>query len=193
MLKDWRRIVAITATAIIWSSGAAGAQDSEPASGATVPAEFAGVIACGPEIRTGSHETIELDDPSNGPAVMWIDRGYAWAPPIQYMSDPRLQGTLYNSFDSISYGPDDERSFGTGTWRIVNDDGAWQGSFHSVRLNDGDSWASTMVPLHGEGDYAGLVALMAWDYSARGADDCIWEVRGVIVEGDLPAAPTAAS
>ena len=65
----------------------------------TLSVEFDGVIACGPDFRSGATESIKLADPSDGPVLMYVERGHAWLPPIQYMSDPRLQGTLYNSFD----------------------------------------------------------------------------------------------
>ena len=76
-------------------------------------------------------------------------------------------------------------SVGTGTWRIENRDGAWQGSFTNIKYPDSTTIVSTA--LVGEGAYDGLTAL--WESTNHRPLDCAWAVRGLILEGDVPAAP----
>ncbi len=73
---------------------------------------------------------------------------------------------------------------GTGTWRIENEEGAWQGSY--TVLGIGDRSSVVTAPLVGEGAYEGLTAV--WE-SAYDPVACDWEVWGLIIEGDVPAAP----
>jgi hypothetical protein len=101
------------------------------------------------------------------------------------MSDPRLEGDYYISYDSNDYESSTVTSVGTGTWRIENGEGAWQGSFTNIKYPDSTTVVSTT--LVGEGAYEGLTAL--WESTNRRPVECAWAVRGLILEGDVPAAP----
>jgi len=72
-----------------------------------------------------------------------------------------------------------------GTWRIVNEEGAWQGSYHNFDTPGGEDVVVT-VPLTSEDAYDGLTAI--WEASNFDDDHC-WDVRGLIIEGELPAYP----
>jgi hypothetical protein len=95
------------------------------------------------------------------------------------MSDPRLDGHI-----TASQGRDthpDGRWFVSWTYRIENDDGAWQGSTDTVWYA-GDFGAHSVV-LAGDGAYEGLYA---W------ADMTDWaDVKGVIFAAPPPETPTA--
>jgi hypothetical protein len=100
------------------------------------------------------------------------------------MSDPRLEGDYYISFDDDQFVSPAGSSVGAGTWRIENDEGAWQGSY--TRLGFADRASVVSTPLVGEGAYEGLTAV--WE-STHDPGPCGWEVRGLIIVGDVPAAP----
>ena len=153
------------------------AQSSPPPPAQTVPAEFSGRIVFGPQVRNETTTTVDGRTET---------RGGAWTPTITSMSDPRLDGTATISFDTDAYvGPDGtSMGVGTGTWRIENADGAWQGSYNIVMT---DAYGSTAtMPLVGEGAYDGLTAI--WESTIG---DSGWDVRGVILPAAPPAPPTA--
>jgi hypothetical protein len=110
-------------------------------------------------------------------------RGTIWAPTIT-ASDPRLQGSMTIASPQDTYGgPDGGESFvfGSGTYRIENADGAWQGSHSSFAV--ADKGGGSTVVLVGEGRYAGLFAALDVTDSAN--------IRGVIFPAPPPAVPTA--
>ena len=149
------------------------------------PAEVSGHIDCGPEVRSGSSDP-EVYPLAEGPLIIERTHGYAWQPSAT-MSDPRLEGTYYISYDDDAYtypGATFDR-LGTGTWRIENEEGAWQGSYTNAGLTDGTMTTATSV-LIGEGAYAGLSVF--WETSGDW-NACTWDVRGLIIEGEVPAAP----
>jgi hypothetical protein len=111
-------------------------------------------------------------------------RGVTWTPSLHDMSDPRLEGTLYLARDSDYYtlpGTGARPGFGARTYRIENDEGAWQGSAVYVDSADGTTYLGPTV-MTGEGAYDGLTAILV------GPDqtDCI---TGYIIEGTIPAPP----
>jgi hypothetical protein len=161
---------AFTVASLAWVPGAALGQDGAVAE---TPVEFTGAITCGDMVRP---ETAEAG------AGVTMNRGGAWNPVAVTMSDPRLAGDYYISFDSDVY--TDGSSVGTGTWRIQNDDGAWQGSYNILGV--GDRGAVVTTPLVGEGAYDGLTAI--WE-STFDPLSCVWEVWGLISTSPLPAAP----
>lgn len=118
--------------------------------------------------------------------------GSCWAPIIADPSDPRLAGRLVWCWDEYEYGygSDEDPSVGSGTYRIENDGGAWQGSHHEVFWVDTASGeemdAGNVVILVGEGEYEGFYAAMTFlpDWS---------DMRGVIFEGSPPDAPVPPS
>ena len=150
------------------------------------PTEVTGTIQCGPSVRTGTSEPtiVPLAD---GEMTVTRKRGDAWQNTAT-MSDSRLSGTYY-----ISESLDEYRASGTagaitaasGTRRIVNDEGAWQGSATYVYLPDGSVTGFSMV-LTGEGAYEGMTVI--WEELSP-VTPCTSEVRGVIFEGEAP--PTA--
>lgn len=143
------------------------------------PVAFTGRIVCGPDVRTGVDESSP-----EGDLVRVRSRGWAWQPSAT-MSDPRLEGDYYVSYDSDDYRSPTVTSVGSGTWRIENEEGAWQGSFTNIKYPDSTTIVSTA--LVGEGAYDGLTAL--WESTNHRPLECAWEVRGLILEGDVPAAP----
>jgi hypothetical protein len=181
-MKGSRSIVGV-AIALGLSGGSAmgvAAQEEAP----SVPVEFTGHIACGPEVRHGTDtsETLQVGDEQVRHSG---SHGYAWQPTAT-MSDPRLEGDYYGSFEWDEYGGSEGTTWvGAGTWRIENDEGAWQGSHTSAYLSDSPD-ASASGVLIGEGAYEGLVVL--WEEVLHW-DACSWDVRGLIVEGGPPAVP----
>ena len=86
-------------------------------------------------------------------------------------------------------------TLGTGTWRIENHEGAWEGSYSTVGFPDG-TYDDGPTPLVGEGAYEGLVAVWATTY--LGDDTCGsmspsggWDVRGIVSQAGLPEPPAA--
>jgi hypothetical protein len=175
-------VMAIAIGALSGSSvGAAAQSEVTP----RPPTEFSGHIECGPEVSHGSdlRETFGTGD---GQVVRVTSRGWAWQPYPTTMSDPRLEGTYLLAFDADQVAPAGTSgpAVGSGTWRIVNDDGAWQGSFPIIEFPDRTTTVTTQ--LEGSGAYEGLTAIWESQHDARA---CSWEVRGVIIEGVVPPAP----
>jgi hypothetical protein len=173
ILASFLMTVAFLAIAAIPVTG----QTTEPMLDPTLPAAFTGRIAFGGQVRSGTVATVEGRTES---------RGSAWAPTIVEVSDPRLDGNVTISFDTDDYiGLDGATySVGSGTWRIGNPDGAWQGSYNIVATDDYGSVATTT--LVGEGAYAGMTAV--WEQTL---DNSGWDIRGVIFPAAPPAPPTA--
>jgi hypothetical protein len=118
--------------------------------------------------------------------------GDCWAPIVIEPSDPRLAGDLIACGDAHRFGPlEGSPSVGSGTYRLVNDGGAWQGSFTYAEWLDPESGETISssggtVILAGEGTYEGLYAVLTFlpDWS---------DIRGFIFEGEPPAAPVPPS
>jgi hypothetical protein len=143
------------------------------------PVAFTGRIVCGDTVRTGVSES-----PADGGPVHLRTRGWAWQPTAT-MSDPRLEGDYYVSYDSDDYESPTVTSVGTGTWRIENREGAWQGSFTNIKYPESTTIVSTA--LVGEGAYEGLTAV--WEATNHRPVECAWAIRGLILAGIVPAAP----
>ena len=143
------------------------------------PVAFTGRIVCGDTVRTGVSES-----PADGGPVRLRTRGWAWRPTAT-MSDPRLEGDYSISYDSDDYESPTVTSVGTGTWRIENREGAWQGSFTNIKYPESTTIVSTA--LVGEGAYGGLTAV--WEATNHRPVECAWAIRGLILEGNVPAAP----
>jgi diacylglycerol O-acyltransferase/trehalose O-mycolyltransferase len=149
------------------------------------PTEFTGHLVCGPEVRHGTEtsETLEVGD---GSVTHTSSHGYTWQPYATEMSDPRLEGTYSGSIEWDEYqGAEGTTRIGATTWRIENEEGAWQGSHASAWLADSPDATASAV-LIGEGAYEGLIAL--WEEVGHW-DACSWDVRGLIIEGGPPAVP----
>jgi len=171
-------VKAITAGALVFAIGGAfliaqpfdqqggGVPGAETNAEPLEPVEFTATFSPSVKIREGTFEAV--------PGVS-KQRGRAFAPVISGISDARLDGAMTYSENTDQYRG---HVFGTVTYRIVNTDGAWQGSTHF--LNGGVGFPSVVV-LVGEEAYEGLYAWMdASDWDA---------VRGVIFPAPPPAAP----
>ena len=135
------------------------------------PVEFTAVFIPASQVRDPACEVVE---------GVTQCRGIAWSPIISEVSDPRLDGRMTYSENVDQY--PGRHFFATGTYRIVNDDGAWQGSA-PVMIDFGDHVAASIV-LVGEGAYEGLYAWIG--------DTTDWEaITGVIFPAPPPEAPTA--
>lgn len=69
---------------------------------------------------------------------------------------------------------------------VETDDGAWQGLETPIVFSDGSRSTTTSV-LVGEGDYEGLVAVTEFTIDGEA-----WDLRGVIIDGEMPPAPELA-
>jgi hypothetical protein len=179
-----RSVLAATLTAVGLSGGSFAAAAEAPASDQP-PVIVAGHWTCSTSRDVeGTVERVDLD----GSVILSRKRGWAWQQDAT-MDDPRLQGDHVLSVDWDEYiglGGVDSTRLGTTTWRIENDAGAWQGSF--VHLDRGDDSAIPLAVLTGEGDHAGLTAILQGQPSEAG---CGLDIHGLIVAGTVPTAPTA--
>jgi hypothetical protein len=184
------RIAAVLAialgTATVTTMGPGLIQQSPPASALPSPSAVplpdptkattvTGQIVFGPESRASDLQS------ALGVVRSW---GASHRPSIVTISDPRLDGDAWISWQHDDYVLSDGTRFtvGTGTWRIETEDGAWQGSYPRVEI-DGGSDRNTAV-LTGEGAYEGLTVVWEQTLGASG-----WDIVGVIIEGPPP--PTA--
>jgi len=165
-------VLAIAISSVALTSAVSTQSDDETVA-ADAPVAFTGKLDCGPGVA-----------------------GKGFVLPIKEMSDSRLTGEVSHFFRAQAverpdgYAATGLPAVGIGTWRITNDDGAWQGSFHTVYLDD--EWVSTVYPLYGSGAYEGLVALHEHRH-VTDADGYCFEVRGLIIDGELPSIPGPAA
>jgi hypothetical protein len=149
------------------------------------PAAFTGRITCGPEVRAGTRETVTLPD---GQTTVSQYRGAAWRQSAT-MTDPRLEGTHYQSWESDTYlpaGADTQPAVSWGTQRIENEDGAWQGSWVEFSA-DGSGASLWTAVLDGEGGYEGLTAI--WEATMLADGTCGADVEGMVFAGTVHTAP----
>jgi hypothetical protein len=147
------------------------------------PVEFTARVSGGPEVHPETVEEVVVSLP-DGEMTITQTRGVTWNPSLHDMSDPRLEGTLYEAKNEDTYTlPGNEKgpAFGVRTYRIENDEGAWQGSAVSLESTDGRYYYGPYV-MTGEGAYEGLTAILVNpDQSDR--------FTGYIIEGTIPAPP----
>jgi hypothetical protein len=199
------RLTLVVTIAVVMVAGvsrvAAGQDDA-----VTPPTEMSGVLSCGSYYLDGASRNVVLGPVDDGNLVRRETRGSLTRLDVDEMSDVRLAGewTVYESWDEYIYpgvaldGPYPLSLVAT-TLRMVDDEGAWEGSDHGVHLpgvrdmTDPPVW-EPMV-LSGEGAYEGLIAaqwsrLLDRDCDCWAvADPCTWEVRGYIIDGRLPPLP----
>jgi hypothetical protein len=139
------------------------AQDLQP-----TMSQFTGRLSCGTQ------------GPSS-PAVSWQFS-------VLDVSDERFDGSYVNQLAGYEDGDPDVDGIGaySALWEITNEDGAWVGQNSSFRFPP-DSYNTFTVKLDGQGAYEGLTAVMEADFN----EDCGFDIRGVVVDGDLPATPVA--
>jgi hypothetical protein len=151
------------------------------------PVEFTACVNPGPEVQRGTDENTVLQD---GDLTLTRTRGYTWQSTVRDVSDPRLDGTWYNSLDTDEYtspGGNPVPAFGTWTHRIENDEGAWEGSLVAVNFA-GDESEGPLV-LIGEGAYDGLTAVATIDFGEPSSPAPCPNTRGYIIHGTVPAPP----
>ena len=188
-------VKAITAGALVFAIGGAfliaqpfGQQGSVP--GAETDAGVAEPVPFSVSFIWTDENVREAEDVTEGGLTRSI--GSCHAMEIVDPSDPRIAGELTWCSDEHVYGENRDMSpvVWTDTWRIVNDDGAWQGSHNGFLWNDPSSGrldlGEELPTLVGEGAYDGLYAPMTLMKITGGNT---WDVRGVIFEGPLPADP----
>ena len=146
---------------------------------------FSGRLGCGTAHRPGTttFRQTSLDD---GTTV--VDKsGVVWRFPVYEMSDPRLDGTVLGYLDGSDYLLDEGvAGVYSALWTIENDGGSWIGHYETMLFPDSQwAYSTNSIRLVGEGDYAGLYAMIETDFR----DNCGWDVRGFVVEGDPPASP----
>jgi hypothetical protein len=152
------------------------------------PTEFTGIWCIGPAVSVEGNGTSTAVKVADELSVNRY-RGGTWRNAV-VMSDPRLQGDAYQTYEQDTYtsGP----SVIASTLSIVNDDGAWVATYYRATA-DGSEPGDTDDLFIGEGAYEGLVALMGPGTPVRtpeglpiGYSDC-QESSGVIF--DQPPVP----
>jgi hypothetical protein len=147
------------------------------------PESITACVNAGPEVTHGTDERIEVSLP-DGTMTVERRRGYTWRQVLGDVSDPRLDGTWYQSWDGDAYtlpGGEPGPLISAVTLRAENDEGAWQGSSVSIELPDGTATSAPLV-MTGEGAYQGLTAVLA-------SEGCF---QGYIIEVPAPPLPNTA-
>ena len=128
--------------------------------------EFTGRLSCG------------VQGPSS-PVVSWQFS-------VLDVSDERFDGSYVNQLAGYEVGDPDVDGIGaySALWEITNEGGAWVGQTASFRFGP-ESYSTFSMRLDGQGGYEGLTAVMEGDFT----EDCGFDIRGVVVDGDLPATP----
>ena len=100
------------------------------------------------------------------------------------MSDPRLKGTAYHTFEADEYrvaGAEQGALVWAATLRIENQAGAWENRGYGGNYSDGTPIGDNSPEVWiGEGAYEGLVAIME---STLIEGTCEADVRGIIFDG----------
>jgi hypothetical protein len=119
-------------------------------------------------------------------------RAYRWQNGRITMSDPRLSGTIQDTYGmDVHTGADGDLSaftVGAGTYRIENEAGSWEGPH--IFLNEGGGGfpaVSDTGILVGSGAYEGLSAFLVFDYEQASGP---WPVVGAIFPGEMPPVAT---
>ena len=171
----------ILATGLLGGS-AVGAAAQDPEAGTSEPTIFSLRLVPSSQVRDTEVTTED---------GVYKEMGTCFAPIVYNASDPRLAGDLTVCGDLHRFGATDGApTVGSGTFRLVNDEGAWQGSDAWAGWTDPESgeeveFGSGVIVLTGEGAYDGLYAVMTLsDWS---------DVQGFIFEGAPPAEPAPPS
>jgi hypothetical protein len=118
-------------------------------------------------------------------------RAYRWQNGRITMSDPRLSGTIQDTYNwDVHTGAEGNTSaftVGAGTYRIENEAGSWEGSH--IFLSEGGSGMPSVSDtgiLVGSGAYEGLSAFLVFDYPKP----FVATVVGAIFPGQMPPVAT---
>jgi hypothetical protein len=157
----------------VTAPGAAADVPSQP------PAEFTGTWCIGSAVapdRAGAETTLEVGDEGTS---LTRYQGGAWRNSVT-MSDPRLQGDAYQTYESDTYstGP----SLVASTLSIVNADGAWVSTLYRETSGGADPGDTPNIFI-GEGAYAGLVAVIEMTDTSSECSD----IQGIVF--DQPVVP----
>jgi len=179
-------ITAIVIGLLGTSAAGASAQSDDPESAA--PVEFSGQIAVGPCI---GGDVVEL--PGDIRRVV----GASCEPSsVLEMSDPRLHGNVavtvnYDLHRAALDGSTPQANLRYQRVDIETDEGAWRSQPNLFfAFANGYPSATTRVFV-GEGAYEGLTVfaeMVVTESDFRG-----WDLRGYIIDGDIPAAPAPAN
>jgi hypothetical protein len=201
------RIIGPTLLVLALSTVSSGVAEGVAAEAAR-PLEVAGGLTCSTYWQAGDVADVVLGPLDDGNLVRRETRGFLGRYNLDEMSDPRLLGRYTARMNMDEYvGPEpfrgDHLSVWTSQLRIENEAGAWQGQETAFYLPG--TWEPITEPrwdqlvLTGEGDYAGKTALLelrlddpdCYCWSGVGASICTLEVRGLVLDGDLPPMPEA--
>jgi hypothetical protein len=167
--------------------------DTSPAAEANpqAPAEFTGRIRCGPPVPGRGGVSASLKVGEDG-LLLTRYRGGAWLQTLT-MSDPRLEGTIYQTYESDTYlptGTEKGAEMFAATHRIENEAGVWESRSIGGAFADGTyiGESDRLEVWIGAGAYTGLVAIMEAT-PLEGA--CAFDVRGVIFAGGPVPVPYA--
>ena len=147
------------------------------------PVEFSGRVICGPPVssdRAGTEETLEVGDDA---MILTRARDGAWRQSAT-VSDPRFEGDWYQTWEMDGYalpGTEDGPEVQAWTWRVENDEGAWQSEVIEATFPDGSPIGDPAAVFIGEGAYEGLTAIVA--STEADVRPCGWDIRGIIFEG----------
>ena len=189
-------LLLIAGTTVGASAQADGIAPLEP------PSEFTGRLGCPSYWQAGAVTNVVLAPSSDGNLVRREVRGASYRFPLLEVSDPRFAGTwtVYMDSDQFVYpgvDMDDLLRVISAAQRIENDDGEWLGSDYDAYVPGAPPSAWDLVVLEGEGAYAGYTALTRTNPADptcecfESDDACIWDVRGVVIAGELPPTPEA--
>lgn len=164
------------------------ASGDEATAAPQLPTEFTACVNPGPQVTSGTDERVEGSSP-DGDTTIVRRRGFTWRLQVSDVSESRLDGSWYHSYDSDDYtlsGDEPGPTIATFTNRIENDEGAWQGSAVSIEFPDG-TFVDAPLVMFGEGAYEGLTAVIATgDFADEGVCP---NTRGYIVEVPAPPVP----
>lgn len=172
--------------------------------------EVNGAFTCSSYWQAGTTSNVVLAELDDGSIVRREERGFSGRLTVDHVSDVRLDGemTTTHNRDEIFYHAEpvtlDRLMLSSGLLRIEGEVGSWQGDDRSFYLPGtwdpemGTRWEQLI--LAGEGAYAGLLALLemrllspdcyCWNSTSTDLEWCQWELRGVILEGDMPPSPS---
>jgi hypothetical protein len=116
--------------------------------------------------------------------VLTRNRGGAWQQTVT-MSDPRLEGTVYHTFEGDTYraaGAEQGPEMFAATCRIANEQGAWGDRGYGGSYSDGTPIGENSPDVWiGEGAYEGMIAVM--ESTPLEGGGCGASLRGVIFTG----------
>lgn len=176
----------------------------------TPPSELSGRFTCTSFWQDGTKTNTVLGPMGDGNLVRRETRGFVGRYTVDQMSDSRLDGTYSHYRDSDEYiGPapltPDHLWLVSNLLHIENEAGTWLGPAVDFYLPG--TWDSAAEPrwersvLAGEGAYEGLTALLetrvidpdcyCWSLGTGQPEWCSWDIRGLVVEGEMPPVPSA--